>query len=167
MKVSIQAINETNKLLADNSITLKDLEELSSDMIANALKVDGIIEIEINRKSSIIHIGNNETNSDVATGAKADEAIDAVAKGFLTGNPLYLVIAVASMQNSNKAQSSNEKSVIGTTTTTCKMVISDGKTGEVIKKYTNGLLDEPLNSNYKVIEKVFWANFKKSPYYKK
>jgi hypothetical protein len=153
LKVDIQPINETNRFLAENTITLKDLEELSPDMIANALHVDGIMEIEINRKSYIAQIGNNGTNTDAA--------IDAAAKGFLTGNPLYLVLAVASIQDPNK------ESVSSTTTITCKMVISDGKTGEIIRKYTNGLVDGPLNSTYKVIEKVFWTNFKKSPYYRK
>ena len=167
LKIDIQPINETNRILAENSITLKDLEELPTDIIANALQVDGIIEIEINRKSHFVQIDNNSENSDIAVGGKTDATIDAIAKGFLTGNPLYLVLAVANTQSSNKVQDPNEKSVIGTTTTTCKMIISDGKTGEIIEKYTNGLFDEPLNSNYKVIEKVFWTNFKKSPYYKK
>jgi hypothetical protein len=71
---------------------------------------------------------------------------------------LYLVLAVASIQNPN------DESVTSATTITCKMVISDGKTGEIIKKYTNGLVDEPFNFTYRVMEKVFWTNFKKSPY---
>lgn len=151
LKIEVQPINETNSLLAENAITLKDLEELPADVVAKALQVDGIIEIEISRKSYFAQVGNSGTNTDAA--------VDAAVKGFLTGNPLYLVLAVASAG----AQNTGEENVLSGTTIISKMVISDGKTGEIIKKYTNGLIDGSLNSTFRVIEKVFWTNFKKAP----
>ena len=140
LNVDIQLPNETNSLLAENEITLQDLKDLPSDFICEALKVDGVIEIEIRLNQHLPDRVNTENT--------ARRAI----MGVLMANPVIFASAIVDSEN---------KGVYS------KMTIRDGKIDEVIKDITLDFNDGIFESNDKVIEKILLTNFKKSPYYKK
>jgi hypothetical protein len=142
LDVEIQSSTETNQLLADNEITLQDLKDLPSNFIGDALKVDGIIQIELRLNQHLPDRGNTEN---VATRAVI---------GVLLASAGVGVIPIISADNNDKTISS-------------KMIIRDGKFDEVIKKITLTLNDGIFNDTDKVIEKLLLTNFKKSPYYRK
>lgn len=141
VNVKIQSANETNQFLADNEITLQDLKDLPSDFICDALKVDGIIQVELILNQHLPDRGDTEN---VATRAVI---------GVLLASAGVGVIPIISADN-NKTISS-------------KMIIRDGKFDEVIKKITLTLNDGIFNDTDKIIEKLLLTNFKKSPYYRK
>jgi hypothetical protein len=141
LNVDIQLPNETNQFLADNEITLQDLKDLPSDFICDALKVDGIIQVELILNQHLPDRGNTEN---VATRAVI---------GVLLASAGVGVIPIISADDSKTISS--------------KMVIRDGKFDEVIKKITLTLNDGIFNNTDKVIEKLLLTNFKKSPYYRK
>jgi hypothetical protein len=143
LKVEVQNYKETNSLLENSQITIKDLEELPYDVICKSLKVDGVINNELKFNTGL---------SDFASLAKTMELA-----GFFSMSGFgYLGAKGKSIKTGAKS-----KDLIFT------MIIADGNTGEEIKEYMVALNSWVLESTESLIERALMENFKKSPYYKK
>jgi hypothetical protein len=137
LKVEVQSCKETNSLLENSQITIKDLEKLPYDVICKSLKVDGVI-------TGI---------SDFASLAKTMELA-----GFFSMSGFGSYLGAKGKRIKTGAKS---KDLIFT------MIIADGNTGEEIKEYMVALNSWVLESTESLIERALMENFKKSPYYKK
>ena len=138
--VDLQSFNETDSLLAENEVTLYDVKDLPADFLCEVLKVDGIIECEI-RISSDIDKSKNKTLNRVVR-------LASIASLFVNSTNAFSVAANASRIKDSHTQNNSEKKDY------IKMVISDGKTSEVIREYSTVLNEAMIKNIDDVIEKI-------------
>ncbi len=163
LTVEIQSADETRRKFRENAIEMNDLESFSRDSLSKILEVDGIIDMEFEFHPIIKHKGVRVTNN--SNNAVSNSAKNGIIVGAAQGN--YLPLAFTGlMMLVSKMNKSDIDIDINIGRVTFKTIISDGKTGEIIKKNltTHG---NKILSDDKSLEFMLWEYFNHSPYHRR
>ena len=162
LTVEIQSSDETRRKIRENAIEINDLEGFSRDSLSKILEVDGIIDMEFEFHSITKNKGVKVTSkSDYVIG---NSAKNGMITGAAQGNYLPLAFTGLLMLASRMVNFDGE---IDFKRITFKSIISDGNTGEIIKRNLVTLGNNKILSDDKLLEFILWEYFDHSPYHRR